>query len=300
MTMAIRVPDADALSDATNAALALTTELGGHVAASNVDTDGSSGEARLTPEHPGREGRGRGRPALRARDDHASERADRQTSRGGSTRARSRSTRIQRAIEADELRLASGTLTAEEKLLTELRLAGNRADLREVRRVRALLAKQAANAELALTLRTGSEPAGSKRRSGRGGGSRRRRVRLPRRRRRGRAARLHRGEPVHRARRSWRGSSSARAAGGSRHAFSTSRAPARPHGTARTEVAAAAPVGSSGTDPARSRAPHARISRDTLRREGCPSRGPPGEQRNRAPLDSNQMTSLALTSFRGT
>ena len=161
MTMAIRVPDADALSDATNAALALTTELGGHVAASNVDTDGSTGEARLSLSIPvGKVEDAVVRLSALGTITHQNvQTVDLQ----GRLDARAKQVdRIQRAIEADELRLASGTLTAEEKLLTELRLAGNRADLREVRRVRALLAKQAANAELALTLRTGSAPAGSK------------------------------------------------------------------------------------------------------------------------------------------
>jgi Domain of unknown function (DUF4349) len=160
MTMAIRVPDADALSDATNAALALTTELGGHVVASNVDTDGSSGEAQLRLSIPvGKiEDAVVRLSALGAITHQNVQTVDLQ----GKLDARAKQAeRLQRAIEADELRIASGTLTAEEKLMAELRLAENRADLRDVRRVRAALAKQAANAELALTLRTGSTPAGS-------------------------------------------------------------------------------------------------------------------------------------------
>ncbi len=160
MTMAIRVPDADALSDATNAALALTTELGGHVVASNVDTDGSSGEAELRLSIPvGKIEDAVVRLSALGTITHQNvQTVDLQ----GRLDARAKQVeRLQRAIEADELRIASGTLTPEEKLMAELRLAENRADLRDVRRVRAALAKQAANAELALTLRTGSEPAGS-------------------------------------------------------------------------------------------------------------------------------------------
>ncbi len=275
MTMAIRVPDADALSDATNAALALTTELGGHVAASNVDTDGSSGEAQLRLSIPV----GKVEDAvvrLSALGTITHQNVQTVDLQGRLDSRAKQVERIQRAIVADELRLASGTLTAEEKLLTELRLAGNRADLREVRRVRALLAKQAANAELALTLRTGSEPAGSDDDQG------------------GVAGAVDDGfaflaaagtvallvfiaaSPLHRACDSGVDPPPHSPPADRGDESSTSRAPARParHPPHRNSCPGLGIVRHrSGTVPRTTRA----NVRDTLRREGCPSRGPPGD-----------------------
>ena len=55
-----------------------------------------------------------------------------------------------RAIEADKLRLASGTLSAYEELQVELRLVRERAELNRVQRERAAIRRQAAMAEVTL------------------------------------------------------------------------------------------------------------------------------------------------------
>ncbi len=158
MSLAIRVADAEALSDATNDALALTKRLGGHVVASAVDTDGTKGEAQLALSIPvGKiEDAVVGLSALGTITHQNVRTVDLQ---GDLDQRAKRIERLQRSIAADSLRLESGTLSAEQKLIVELRLARTRADLLVVRRERAAIARQAANAELTLTLRTGSAAA---------------------------------------------------------------------------------------------------------------------------------------------
>ncbi len=61
---------------------------------------------------------------------------------------------LRRTIKADRLRLASGTLTAEEELAVELRLARTRDRLRDARRDRAAVLERASMADVALTIHT--------------------------------------------------------------------------------------------------------------------------------------------------
>jgi hypothetical protein len=81
---------------------------------------------------------------------------------GGVDRRSKRIATLGRAIEADNLRLESGALSAYEELQVELRLARERAELSRVRRERAAILRQAAMAEVTLTLHTREAAAGAK------------------------------------------------------------------------------------------------------------------------------------------
>jgi hypothetical protein len=161
MFIELRVKDADALSEATNRAMAATRSLGGYVRSSNVGTQGDEGRAQLELSIPvGRLQDAVVRlSALGAITQQQVATVDLQ----GSIDGRSRQiARLGRAIEADKLRLASGTLTPEEKLRVELRLVRERAALARLRSERAKLLREAAMAEVTLSLHTreaGATPA---------------------------------------------------------------------------------------------------------------------------------------------
>ena len=153
MSIELRVSDADRLSGAVNEAMRATRELGGFVAASDVDTQGTEGRAEL---------------ALRVPVGQVEEAVVRLSQLGTITGQRvatedlqaeidRRSRRIsalRRAIRIDVIRLRSGTLDPDERLTVQLRLEQNRAQLEQVGRARRGLVREAATAELALTLHT--------------------------------------------------------------------------------------------------------------------------------------------------
>ncbi len=165
MSIELRVADANELSDATNDAMQATRSLGGVVRSSTVDTRGGEGTARLQLQIPV----GRLEDAVLRFSAlgtiTAQDVATRDLQGGIDRRARQLQT-LRRAIERDELILASGTLSPDEKLEVELRLAGERARLSDLRRERQSLLREAALAELALTLHTRAAPKGDEDKGG--------------------------------------------------------------------------------------------------------------------------------------
>jgi hypothetical protein len=153
LSMAVRLPGADELSEAAVEAMAITRELGGWVAASDIDTKGNEGTAELALRVPV----GRVEDAvvrLGALGTVTGQRVATVDLQTGIDRRDNRIEAINRAIRVQELRLESGTLTPAQELEARLeieRLRNQRADL-----VRANLAdrREAATSELALTLHT--------------------------------------------------------------------------------------------------------------------------------------------------
>ena len=153
MSLELRVRDADAVARAANDAMRAADALGGHVVASTVDARGREGSARLTLRVPVR------RLAdavvrLSALGAITAQNVQIQDLQAGVDRRENRIEALERAIRRDELRLASGTLTAKERLEVELRVESLRAQLRAVGRAQAELLRRGATAEIQLALHT--------------------------------------------------------------------------------------------------------------------------------------------------
>ena len=149
----LRLQHADDVSAASTDAMRIARELGGFVASSHVETGQGEGTAALTLRVPV----GRLEDAvvrLSALGTVTAQDVTIQDLQGGVDRRAARIERLERAIRADELRLASGTLDAEERLEVQLRLERERALLRDVRRQRAALLRRASTAEIDLRLHT--------------------------------------------------------------------------------------------------------------------------------------------------
>jgi uncharacterized protein DUF4349 len=153
LLLALRLKDADALSTAANDALQITDDIGGVVASSNVDSAGREGSARLELSIPTRH-LDEAIVRLSALGAITEQRIATRDLQGGIDRRSRRIEQLQTAIRADELRLASGTLDAGEKLEVELRLLRERGLLRELTRERSRLLREAAYAEVTLALHT--------------------------------------------------------------------------------------------------------------------------------------------------
>jgi len=153
LLLALRLDNADRLSEAANDALQITTDLGGVVAASGVDTAGREGTARLELSIPTRK-LDEAIVRLSALGTITEQRIATRDLQGGIDRRGRRIEQLRTAIRADELRLASGTLDPGEKLEVELRLLRERGLLRELTRERARLLREAAYAEVSLVLHT--------------------------------------------------------------------------------------------------------------------------------------------------
>jgi hypothetical protein len=171
LSLALRVKDADAVSDAAADALAVTRDLGGVVAASNVDTSGREGRAQLELSVPTRR-LDDAIARLSALGTITEQRVGTRDLQGGIDRRGRAIERLRAAIRADELRLASGTLDAGEKLEVELRLLRERARLRDLTRARTRLLREAAYAEVTLTLHTREASAPPAKGGGVGGAAR--------------------------------------------------------------------------------------------------------------------------------
>jgi hypothetical protein len=169
LSLALRVKDADALSNAAADALAITRDLGGVVASSKVDTSGREGRAQLELSIPTRR-LDDAIVRLSSLGTITEQRVATRDLQGGIDRRGRAIERLREAIRADELRLASGTLDAGEKLEVELRLLGQRARLRDLTRERGRLLREAAYAEVTLILHT-REAAGAPAKDGGIGGS---------------------------------------------------------------------------------------------------------------------------------
>jgi Domain of unknown function (DUF4349) len=153
MGIEIRVADADRLSEAANEAMLATRELGGHVAASRISTQGAEGRAELELLVPV----GRVEDAVFQLSELGTITGQQVAAEDLQVEIDSRSRRIdslRRGIRMNELRLASGTLDADERLRIQLELERQRGLLHQLRREARALRREAATAELSLTLHT--------------------------------------------------------------------------------------------------------------------------------------------------
>ncbi len=151
--MEVRLPGADELSGAAAEAMSITRELGGWVAASDIDTEGSEGRAELALRVPV----GRVEDAivrLGALGTVTGERVATVDLQTGIDRRVSRIERLERAIRMLELRLESGTLTPEEELRARLRIERHENAIDDLERANLVDRREAATSELALVLHT--------------------------------------------------------------------------------------------------------------------------------------------------
>jgi hypothetical protein len=157
MSIELRVADADELSDVTNEAMRATRTLGGLIVSSSVDTGGKEGLARLDLRIPVRRLED---AVLRfsALGKITSQQVATRDLQGPIDRRAGQIVSLQRAVERDKLILASGTLSPEERLEVQLRIARERARLQDLRRERARLIREAAMVDLSLTLHTRAAP----------------------------------------------------------------------------------------------------------------------------------------------
>jgi hypothetical protein len=156
--MEVRVPDADELSDAAAEAMSITRELGGWIAASDIDTEGNEGRAELALRVPV----GRVEDAVVRLGDLGTVTGERVATvdlQTGIDRRVDRIEQIERAIRLLELRLESGTLTPDEELRVRLRIERHRNAIEDLQRVNLADRREAATSELALVLHTREAPA---------------------------------------------------------------------------------------------------------------------------------------------
>jgi hypothetical protein len=157
MWIELRITDADRLSEAANAAMQATRELGGFVASSSVGTQGEEGRAQLRLRVPV----GRVEDALLRLSQLGTITGQRVATNDLQTEIDGRSRRIARlgfAIRIAELKLRSGTLDAEERLELQIKLERWRGQLADLRSSRARFRREAATAELTLLLHTRAAP----------------------------------------------------------------------------------------------------------------------------------------------
>jgi len=151
--MELRLADADELSGAASEAMGITRELGGWVAASDIDTEGKEGAAELALRVPV----GKVEDAIVRLGELGTvtgqqiETADLQT---GIDRRTDRIERLERQIRILELRLESGTLTPEEELRVPLRIERHENEISDLRRATLADRREAATSELTLALHT--------------------------------------------------------------------------------------------------------------------------------------------------
>jgi Domain of unknown function (DUF4349) len=151
--MEIRLADADELSGAASEAMGITRELGGWVAASDIDTGGKEGTAELALRVPV----GKVEDAMVRLGELGTvtgqqiETADLQA---GIDRRTTRIERLERAIRILELRLESGTLTPEEELRVRLRIERHENEIKDLRRATRADRREAATSELTLAFHT--------------------------------------------------------------------------------------------------------------------------------------------------
>lgn len=151
--MELRLADADELSGAATEAMGITRELGGWVAASDIDTEGNDGKATLALRVPV----GKLEDAMVRLGELGTvtgqeiETVDLQA---GIDRRADRIERLERAVRILELQLESGTLTPEEELRIRLRIERHENEIRDLRRATLADRREAATSELTLALHT--------------------------------------------------------------------------------------------------------------------------------------------------
>jgi Domain of unknown function (DUF4349) len=151
--MEVRLRDADELSQAAGQAMAVTRELGGWVAGSDIDTQGREGTAELALRVPV----GRIEDAVVRLSELGTvtgQRVETVDLQAGIDRRVSRVEQLERAIRLLELRLHSGTLTPEEELRVRFRIERHRNAIADLRRANLVDRREAATSELALVLHT--------------------------------------------------------------------------------------------------------------------------------------------------
>ncbi len=156
--MEVRVPDADELSEAAGEAMSITRELGGWIAASDIDTEGNEGRAELALRVPV----GRVEDAVVRLGDLGTVTGERVATvdlQTGIDRRVDRIEQLERAIRLLELRLESGTLTPDEELRVRLRIERHQNAIEDLQRANLADRREAATSELALVLHTREAPA---------------------------------------------------------------------------------------------------------------------------------------------
>jgi len=149
----LRLADAEELSGAAGEAMSITRELGGWVAASDIDTQGREGAAELALRIPV----GRVQDAvvrLSELGTITSQRVEAQDLQAGIDSRDRRIERLERSNRALELRLESGTLTPEQELSVRLQLERQRNAIADLRRANLTDRREAATSELTLLLHT--------------------------------------------------------------------------------------------------------------------------------------------------
>lgn len=149
----LRLADADGVSDAARDAMAITRDLGGWVAASDVDTAGREGSAKLALRVPV----GRVEDAIVRLSELGTitgQRVETEDLQAGMDLRSHRIDRLEGEIGVAELRLASGTLDPDERLQVEIRLERLRAAVADLRRANLRDEREAATSELTLLLHT--------------------------------------------------------------------------------------------------------------------------------------------------
>ena len=173
----LRLRDADELSAAAGEAMAITRDLGGWVAGSDVDSSGREGQAELRLRVPV----GRVEDAVVRLSELGTVTGQRMATvdlQAGIDRRQRRIERLERAIRIGELRLESGTLDAEERLLLQIRLERQRAARANLVRANARDRREAATSELTLLLHTREAPAAAEKDEGEAAGAARDALRL--------------------------------------------------------------------------------------------------------------------------
>lgn len=151
--MEVRVPGADELSAASAEAMAIVRELGGWVAASDIDTEGNEGRAELALRVPV----GRVEDAVVRLGELGTVTGERVATvdlQTGIDQRDVRIERLERAIRELQLKLASGTLSPEEELRARLQIERHENAIEDLERANLAAQRQAAISELALVLHT--------------------------------------------------------------------------------------------------------------------------------------------------
>jgi hypothetical protein len=156
--MEVRLADADELSDAANESMAITRELGGWVAGSEIDTQGNEGQAELALRVPVN----RVEDAivrLGALGTVTGQEVETEDLQAAIDRRELRIDSLLRAIRVLELRLETEELTPTEELNLRLDIEERRNALSNLRRENRSDQREAATSELALALHTREAPA---------------------------------------------------------------------------------------------------------------------------------------------
>jgi hypothetical protein len=173
----LRLRDADELAGAAGQAMAITRELGGWVAGSDVDSSGREGEAELQLRVPV----GRVEDAVVRLSELGTVTGQRMETvdlQAGIDRRDRRLEELDRSIRIGELRLESETLDPEERLRIQIRLEQQRAARADLLRANTRDRREAATSELTLLLHTREAPAGAERDEGGAAGTARDALRL--------------------------------------------------------------------------------------------------------------------------